>query len=388
VPLDDTVWTDTAAATALRRCRRRDDDQRLAALLVEGGIPADAVYAVPDDEVEDCVLSDDGQWAEEWGRPLRRWSGYQSQAHAAQTRRALFYAAFAAQQGINRVRQIRISAPVCSVPLTTLRSVHAETSRRVAERLRYGIARYAPGIAVDQVTAEVKRDGAWRAYLHFHIVTRGGTPAEVAALLRYWTMTRGGLQNGWGWWDSETAVAEEGEDDRTERHPAALINYVSKGLAAAISDDDWTPEELAELYRQTRGVALIRAKGDFARWLGDLDRAGLTVRRGDYGVAEIIPKRPQRLGVRRHRERLFLSAGFSILRRLEEYDFGDGIRRRAWLVRGHARLTIGDINAVYLLGEAPLTEDAPIPESPPLAPPGHPQSLALLRPPDQTPGAD
>lgn len=382
MPFDGTDFPPSGTATvATRRVQRRDDDQRLAAMLVEGGIPAEDVYAIDNEGVEDCVISDDGAWAEAWGRPLRKWSGFSAQAHAAKLRRGLFYTAFAAQRGIDRVRQIRVSAPVCSVPLTALRRVHAETSRRVAERLRYGIARYAPGIAVDLVTAEAKRDGAWSAYLHFHIVTRGGTPDELEALRRYWIATRAGMLTGWDWWDADT----DG-DDRTERHPAALVQYASKGLAAAIADDDWTPEELAELYCQTRGLAMIRATGAFRAWLGDLDCAGLTVRRNDYGAAVIVPKRPQVLGIRRHHERLFQSTGFSVLRRLDEYDFGDGIRRRAWLVRGHVGLTINDIGAVYALDDA-STVYAPIPESPPLAPPVHPQSLIALRPPDPPPGA-
>ncbi len=345
----------------MRRVQRRDDDQRLAALLVEGGIPPEDVYAVSDDEdVEDCVLSDDGEWVEERGRPLRRWSGFPSQAHAAQTRRGLFYMAFAAQRGIDRVRQIRISAPVCSLPLDTLRRVHAETSRDLLERLRYGIARYAPSLRVDLIAAEIVRDGPRCVYLHYHLVTRDGTLAELSALRQYWTTTRGGLTAGWDWWDAEMDTDDE-DDDRTERHPSALVQYASKGLAAAI-DETWSAEELAELCRQTRGVALVRAKGEYRRWLGDLDRDGLTVRRGEYGVAEIVPKRPQRLGIRRRRERLFTSAGFNVLRRLD-YDFGDGICRRAWLVRGPAGLTMTDIAGVYVLGDVHSTDHAPIPES-------------------------
>lgn len=387
MPFDGATWTtpDIAAAPAMRRVQRRDDDQRLAAMLVEGGVPAAAVYGVPDDEdVEDCVLSDDGEWAEGWGRPLRRWSGFPSQAHASQARRALLYAAFSAQRGIDRVRQVRVSAPVCSVPLTALRHVHAETSRRLMERLRYGIARYAPGLRIDMIAAEIVRDGPGFAYLHFHLVTRGGTLAELSALRGYWTSTRAGLPTGWDWWDAETDTGDE--DDRTERHPAALVQYLSKGLAAAL-DDDWTPEEIGEFFRQTRGVAMVRAAGEFRRWLGDLDRAGMTVRRGDYGCAVIVPKRPQRLGIRRHRERLFTTVGFSVLRRLEEYDFGDGRKRRAWLVRGHAGLTMTDLAAVYMLADA-STDYAPIPESLPATAIGHPQSPDETRPPAPPTGMD
>lgn len=363
MPLDGATFP-SLVTTATRRLQRRDDDQRLAALLVEGGVAPTDVYALADDEdVEDCVLSDDGEWAEEWGRPLRRWSGFPSQAHAAQARRTLFYTAFATQRSINSVQQIRISAPVCRIPLPHLRRVHAEASRKISERLRYGLERYAPGITVDLITAEVVRDGAGCVYLHFHLVARGGTPEELAALRKFWTTTRTGLPTGWEWWDDESDDDAD-EDDRAERHPAALVNYVSKSLAAALDEsEEWTPAELAELFRQTRGLAMVRAKGEFARWLGDLDRAGLTVRRNTYGAAVVVPKRPAALGIRRHRDKLFQSVGFSVLRRLDEYNFGDGIRRRAWLVRANKLLTIKDIVDAYVFDEAHLTDYAPIPES-------------------------
>lgn len=259
-----------------------------------------------------------------------------------------------------------------------------EASRRLLDRLRDGRKRYAPGIHIDMIVAGVKRDGAGHVYLHFHVVTRGGSAAELAALRQFFVRTCAGLLTGWDWWDAETDVDDE--DDRTERHPVALVQYAAKGLAEEL-DEDWTPEELAEMYRQTRGVAMVLAAGEFRRWLGDLDRAGLTVRRGEYGVAEIVPKRPQRLGIRRHRERLFHSVGFAVVRRLDEYDFGDGIRRRAWLVRGHAGLAMTDIANVYVL-DAPSTDHASIPESLPATAIGHPQSPDERRPPDPPTGMD
>lgn len=367
MPFDGSVWTPTLFPLQPARSARRDDDQRLASMLLEGGIWPAAIYAVPADEnVEDYVLSEDGGWVEEWGRPLRRWAGFPSQSHSTQAKRALFYTAFAAQRGIDRVYQIRVAAPVCSIPLTALRRAHAETSRRVMDRLRYWLERNTSRLRVDMIAAEVVRDGKDCVYLHFHLITRVGTHAELATLRRFWTTTRSGLPTGWDWWDSSMDADDEEEESRTERHPAALVHYVAKGLAAAL-DDDWTPEELAEVWRQTRGVAMVRATGEFRRWLGDLERAGLTVRRGDYGAAIVVPKRPQRLRIRRHREKLFQSVGFSVLHRLEEYDFGDGVRRRAWLVRGYSGLTMGDIASVYDLGDTHFTGYASIPESEPIA---------------------
>lgn len=319
----------------------RVDDQRLAALLIEGGLTHADVHAVPPDS-DDQYVSDDGEWTESLGCALRRHQMFPTQAHAAKTRHGLRYIVYAGKHGIDTVRQIRVAAPVCSVPLTELRRAHADTSRRVTDRLRYGIRRHAPGVAVDLVATHIKRDGPNSVYLHFHIVARGGTPADWAALERYWVGVWD-RPTGWLWWHTED------DDERLDRHPAALVQYVAAGLAEEL-DEDWTPEELAELWRQTRGVALIRAVGEYRRWLGKLDADGKTIRRNKYGVAEIVPRNPV-VRVKRLREHLFTSCGFSVLRRIV-HDFGDGVLRTAWHVRGRPGVTAADVRAVYTDADA------------------------------------
>ena len=356
--LANTLFTDTASnkftfdhgreAYGASPRLQRANDQRLAALLLEAGLTEVEVFAAPRDS-EDQILSRDGEWTESLGRALRRSQMFASQAFAAKIRHGLRYTAFTAKHGIDKVRQIRVAAPACSVPLDALRHAHADTSRRVADRLRYGVKRHAPGVAVDLISAHIKRDGDGCVYLHFHVVARGGTPAEWAALERYW-IGAWDHPTGWLWWHTND------EDERLDRHPAALVQYAAAGLAEEL-DEEWTPEELAELWRQTRGLSLIRAVGEYRRWLGDLDRNGLTVRRGEYGVAEIVPRRPV-VRVRRLRESLFRSSGFTVLR-LVMHDFGDGVLRESWHVRGRPDVTASDVRAVY----ATFTDTTANPES-------------------------
>lgn len=274
---------------------------------------------------------------------------FPSQAFAAKVRHGLRYTAFLGDLGVTEVRQVRVAAPARSVPLTELRQAHADTSRRVADRLRYGIRRHAPGIAVDLIAAHIKRNGDGCVYLHFHVVARGGTPAEWAALERYW-VGAWNCPTGWLWWHTDD------EDERLDRHPAALVQYAAAGLAEEL-DEEWTPEELAELWRQTRGLSLVRAVGEYRRWLGNLDRDGLTVRRGEYGVAEIVPRRTA-VRVQRLKEKLFTNVGFTILRAVL-HDFGDGFLRESWHVRGSPGVTADDVRAVY----ATFTDTTANPES-------------------------
>jgi len=178
---------------------RREDDQRLAALLIEGGIQAAEVYTLPGDpDALDQIVSDDGEWVEVLGRPIRRWAGFPTQAHQNKLRRGLFYAAYAAVKGIAKVLQIRVAAPVCSVRIEEFGSTHAKTSRQVKARLRYGIQKFAPNLKVDIIASHVIKDGPGRVYIHFHIVARDGTATELEALRKYWCGPDD-RQTGWDW---------------------------------------------------------------------------------------------------------------------------------------------------------------------------------------------
>src|SRR3546814_9016502 len=45
-----------------------------------------------------------------------------------------------------------------------------------------------------------------------------------------------------------------------------LPQYLSAGLCATASED-WTHRQLAELFRQTHGLSLCRAVGEFRKWI-------------------------------------------------------------------------------------------------------------------------
>ena len=316
--------------------QRRDDDQRLAALLIEGGLADADAHAAPPGS-DDQYISKRDSHTESLGRAIRRHQMFSAQAYRNKVRHGLCHTLYAAENGIDTVRQIRVAAPVCSIPLDALRRMHADTSRRLADRLRYGIARHAPGVAFDLIAAHIQLDGDGSVYLHFHIVGRGGTPEEWTALETYFVGGKNRPETGWLWWTAQ-------DDDRLDRHPAALVQYAAAGLAEEL-DDTWTPEELVELWHQTRGVALVRAVGEYRKWLGKLDADGNTVQRNKYGVAEIVPRNPV-VRVQRLREHLFTSCGFTVLRTVW-HDFGDGVMREAWHVRGRPGVTAAEIRAVY-----------------------------------------
>jgi|SRR4051794_29573354 hypothetical protein len=92
----------------------RADDQRLAALLVEGGIADAEVHAAPPDS-DDQYVSRCGGYTEFLGRALRRHQMFPTQAYRNKARHGLRYTLFAAENGIDRVRQIRVAAPVCRI---------------------------------------------------------------------------------------------------------------------------------------------------------------------------------------------------------------------------------------------------------------------------------
>ncbi|MDQ2106754.1 hypothetical protein [Azospirillum isscasi] len=70
--------------------QRRDDDQRLAALLIEGGLTDADVHAAPPDSDDQFVATDDS-WTESLGRALRRHAMFPSQAYRNKVRHGLCY---------------------------------------------------------------------------------------------------------------------------------------------------------------------------------------------------------------------------------------------------------------------------------------------------------
>lgn len=333
---------DVALSRAARD--RRQEAQETALSLLRGGLGDNEVYtAIDGDTMLDLATC--GALRDYLGRQRRRWHGFADEAHALKTKWGREYAAFCGSQGITRAIQVVVRAPVSVVRLTVLREVHARDSKRLGERLRYGRQRFAPGLACDLVCSEVHvvaQHGA-EVDMHFHLAVRGS--AEQCRAMRTYFRA-----SGWSWWDSLTGGSEE-----AERYPGALAQYESKSLAETIrqANEDglsFSPENLAELHRQTRHLAMTRAVGAFRRWKGELDRDGLAVVEEADGRLTVRPRR--RLpAIARLRERLFTSSGARLLR-LVLHDFGDGMMRPAMRVRGREGITFGEIADTYQIAEA------------------------------------
>ena len=262
---------------------RRDQAALIAEMLVEGGLDPGDVYLTPQ-EVEDSMLALDGSDLRDClGRPRRAWAGYPDHAHILKTRGGREYALFAGAYGIDRVTQVVIRPPESTFDLSDLAARHARDSVALGEMLRYARKSRAPSFAWDVVSAEFENvgRGGWRVDCHFHLTTRG---ANTDALLRVQTYFEA---RGWTFW-----FTSEG-DVNAGRHPAALVQYQGKGLADALLDSDvrWRPDALAELRRQTRSLALVRATGAFRRWKSDVARQGLTAVEDQNGTPTLAPRR-------------------------------------------------------------------------------------------------
>lgn len=332
-------------------------------MLLKGGMTDEEVYA--SDQRDTLLdLASEGLLHEHLGRPRRRWSGFADQAHAAKAQWGREYAAFCQAHNIRRVVQVVLRAPASIVPLAELRASHARDSARLGERLRYGRQRFAPSFKMDLVSVHIKPVGRRGDKVdgHFHLVVRASRH-DLQAMRRYFEAS------GWSWWDSVTGGSGE-----LARYPGALSQYITKGLAAAVAAEGGTafsPENLVELHRQTRYLALSRATGQFRAWRSDLTRHGLVVVEGQDGRPAVRPARRAPTSPRFRRRMLAGTASPQLLR-LVEHDFGDGILRPAALVRGSATKFCDlahayDIRHAVLAARTALLDNikgnAPTPES-------------------------
>ena len=336
---------------------RREDAAEIAALLVEGGLAPDDVYLTAA-EIGDTMLALDDSENRDWlGRPRRAWAGYPDHAHILKTKVGREYALFADANDIGQVIQVVIRPPESVYALTSLAARHAADSATLGEMLRYARNSRAPDFAWDVVSAEICNagQGGWLVDGHFHLTTRGADSAALRAIQEYFEA------RGWAFW----FTADDDED--AGRHPAALVQYQSKGLAAAVNGGNgWCPDALAELRRQTFGLAMTRATGAFRVWKAEVARAGLAAVEDSNGKPTLAPRRI--VGARLRRK---LRESTSIVAlRLCVHDFGDGLFRRSIRVRGAATITLADVAAVYDLDHITLSKvNTATPESNPSRPP-------------------
>lgn len=336
--------------------QRRTDAAAIAEMLVEGGLDPVEVYLTPD-EIADTMLALDGSGLrDELGRPRRAWAGYPDHAHVLKTRAGREYALFAEEHDIDLVTQVVVRPPDAKISLSHLAAWHRHWSEVLGEMLRYVRRSRASELAWDVVSAEICNagEGGWMVDGHFHVTVRNVDADALGRVQAYFEA------RGWTFWFTPENAEAAGE------HPSALVQYQTKGLAAAVEDGEgWRPDALAELRRQTRNLAMTRASGKFREWKARVARAGLAAVEDQDGrpmlaVRRIIGDRPRR--------KPRSSASVSVIAlRLCVHDYGDGLLRRSVRVRGDASATLVDVRAVYDLDSLPK-EDAAIPETTPTTP--------------------
>lgn len=339
---------------------RRDEADAVAAKMVEGGLHPAEVY-LTDAEIGDTLFALDNSGLHDFlGRPRRAWWGFADHAHTQKVQIGREYGCFTAQRGIDTVIQVVIRPPEFETDLADLASWHCRYSEALGDKLRYARKTRAPGLRWDLVSAEVVNigRGGWLLDGHFHLTTRGADDDELALIQAYFE------RRGWTFW------FRDAEDEEAGEHPVALAQYQAKGLAAAIGDgDDWWPDALAELRRQTRNIAMTRATGEFREWKTENTTNGLTVVEDRDGKPVLAPRRTEAPRLRR---KLQQSTAMVALR-LCVHDFGDGLYRRAIRVRAPAGVSLAQVAAVYDLTDL-IKGSTAIPES-------HPQAVAPTIPP-------
>ena len=324
--------------------KRRGEADHTADWLLRGGLRDSEVYVAEDGDTL-LDLASCGVLREYVGRQRRRWSGFTDQAHALKAKWGREYAAFCDAQGIYKVIQVVVRAPVSVIALDCLRTMHARDSARLSDRLRYARKRIAPDLACDLIAAEVcsvSQQGA-EVDLHFHLAIRASVN-DCLAMRRYFE------SSGWAWWDSSSSDSID-----AERHPGALAQYASKSLAEAIrkasaSPLSFSPQNLTELFKQTRHLTMTRACGAFRAWKGLLHSKGLVVVEDENGQTGTRQRR-KLCTLARMRDRLYTSTGARLLC-LTLYDFGDGIMRPSMRVRGRPEISFEEVAATYEVADA------------------------------------
>lgn len=313
---------------------RRKLGQDLALKLLKGGLVENEIYITENNKTRMMIALDGSSFRDNLGRARRQWSGYPDHAFAAKTAWGRDICLFADTHGIQDVVQVVVRSPWSVVGLEHLHDWHANESSRLSEMLRYCRKSRAPSLECLLIAVEVGNagEGGWLLDAHFHLTVVGVTDEELAAVKTFFT------KRGWTFWF-------EAKDDATVgRHPAALVQYSAKGLAHAIQDGpEWSPDALAELRRQTRRLAMVRATGRFRQWKGEVAAAKLTVEENEDGSPELY-ERPRRRDFARRQPGTDMQAR---ILRFCVHDFGDGVLRRAALVDAPPDTTLSDLEHAY-----------------------------------------
>lgn len=241
------------------------------------------------------------------------------------------YDVFSRQNDIRDTIQLVVRPPE-TVPLRKFRAGHHFYSNQLRGLINTG--RKKLGVHVDFVGAHPQRDSESRDVdLHFHLTVRADDFQQIEKFQEYLATVHGKR----GAWDCYVP------SEFRENHFANL-EYCADGLAKSAESSGWTNAELAELYRQTKGLHLSRSTGDFHKFLEDLSERGEIV--DCDGQVRKKYELPKNLTPQRKSEFNFKRVGF-YARRVVNWKFPDGTVRQAVIADGDIDLCEGGIREVY-----------------------------------------
>lgn len=206
------------------------------------------------------------------GPILRRSNIFRRDAMRRQVSLTSRYRKFCAQNRITSVYQLILRPKDYCTDWEKFREFHRTQCARLVRSLQYAV-KICPGLDVDIVSSELGPVAAsvGKVDIHFHILFRFRSNRDTRKCLARFVVY---LRKGW-------LLPKDAELHAMKpRNPGASAHYVSKGLphVAHQMRDAWddsnsankkiTTTHLVTLFRQTRRLALSRARGQFRRWLG------------------------------------------------------------------------------------------------------------------------
>jgi hypothetical protein len=249
---------------------RRERDRRIAMQLVEGGITSTEIYTASELVAVDIEANSNS--VHSLGRLLRKWNGFHAVGQVKRAKLTDDYRRFCRDIGEPEAIQLVLRNGIKADENLSLREQHAVQSVALGRVLQYAQKKF-PSIRVDLVAAEIGPTNAGLSILewHFHLLLRVTTSQTkphtslqstkktiLKSLLAY--LHRAG-------WLTPRPLSEHSP----RRSPGDQAYYVAKGLSYFVDRMEEQGEPrlaplLAMVFRQTRGIALVRARGDFRHW--------------------------------------------------------------------------------------------------------------------------
>lgn len=304
-----------------RRNLRQQDDHTLECLKA-GGVSAEMLHTSESPYVV-VRIADQGQTQENLGRKKCKSSLFEEQTHQAKWELSQSHHAFCRENNIDSVLQIVIRPPESICKVSDFSEKHSAISKKLWQNLRYGLRRYAPGMEIDIISAEVCSASKHGEHLklHFHLVARGSF--EQCQSLRAYFEARS-----WNWWDSFEKPSSKA------RHPISLVQYVAKGAGAtareaAKGDFAFSNENLAAFFLNIRGLTMTRSVGRFRKWRGKCKVEGKSFRITGRGNITIVCRKRR---VKKEKgEQAIVAQPDARIVRIVKWDFGEG-KEWAYLV--------------------------------------------------------